>query len=51
MNPAWSPDGERIAFVSDRNGDVEIWSGFNTDIFVINADGSGLEQVTSDPRA
>ncbi len=51
VNPAWSPDGERIAFVSDRNGDVEIWSGFNTDIFVMNADGSGLEQVTSDPES
>lgn len=41
--PAWSPDGSRIAFVSDR-GD-----GDDTDIYTIKPDGSGLQQVTSDP--
>jgi Tol biopolymer transport system component len=37
--PAWSPDGRRIAFYSNRDeGKYEIW--------VINPDGSGLTQLT-----
>jgi len=30
--PTWSPDGSRIAFLTDRNGPWEIW--------IMNADGS-----------
>ena len=36
--PAWSRDGSRLAFDSNRGG--------NYDIYVMNADGSGLFQVT-----
>jgi Tol biopolymer transport system component len=36
--PRWSPDGKRIAFYSDRTGQYEIW--------LINPDGSNLEQIT-----
>ncbi len=35
---AWSPDGTRIAFASNRNGGDEV--------FVMNADGSGITQLT-----
>jgi Tol biopolymer transport system component len=38
--PAWSPDGTRIAFVSDRDG------GF-PEIYVMNADGTGLARLTA----
>ena len=37
---AWSPDGKKIAFVSARDGGSEI--------YVIGADGLGLERLTYD---
>lgn len=40
-DPAWSPDGGRIVFVSERENDADMY-----DIYVMNADGSGVEQLT-----
>ncbi len=37
-SPAWSPDGSKLAFVSGRSGDEEI--------YVANADGSGVRRLT-----
>ena len=38
--PAWSPDGSKIAFISDKTGEEEIW--------VVPQDGSGpAEQITN----
>lgn len=38
MDPAWAPDGSRLAFTSDRMASQDIW--------LVNADGTGLMQVT-----
>lgn len=40
---AWSPDGSRIAFMSDRDGDIEIYA--------VSADGSGQVNLTNTPQA
>ena len=39
-DPAWSPDGESIAFASDRSGGGQV--------YLMNADGSDQDQLTSD---
>ena len=38
---AWSPDGTKLAFTRSRDG--------NAEIYVINADGSGLKRLTNSP--
>jgi Tol biopolymer transport system component len=40
--PCWSPDGKKIAFFSSRSGNLEVWT--------INPDGSGLQQLTYEGR-
>jgi dipeptidyl aminopeptidase/acylaminoacyl peptidase len=46
-DPRWSPDGTRIAFVSDRTGKAFDESR-NTDVWVVNADGTGALTKISD---
>jgi Tol biopolymer transport system component len=41
MSPAWSPDGTKIAFDSNRGGNFEI--------YIMYADGTGVARLTNDP--
>ncbi len=43
VEPAWSPDGSKIAFTSQRDG--------NGEIYIMNADGSGLARLTQNSAA
>ncbi len=49
--PAWSPDGTRIAFTANRTEDPD--ANYNTDIWVVKADnedkGQELLQITTNP--
>jgi TolB protein len=47
LGPAWSPDGSRIAFA--REGRPAQASTGNTDIYVVNADGTDFVRLTDDP--
>src|SRR6185503_17324093 len=42
MQPAFSPDGKRIVFVSDRNGSENVW--------IANSDGTKARAVTTTER-
>ena len=44
-DPQWSPEGGRIAFVSDRTGQ-EYESGHNTDVWTILASGGPLTKIS-----
>ena len=43
-HPVWSPDGKRIAFVSNRTRDL------NRDIYVMDADGGNPRNLTNHPN-
>lgn len=49
-DPAWSPDGREIAFDDTMHGASDGEGGQTSDIFLINADGTNLRQITFDPR-
>jgi dipeptidyl aminopeptidase/acylaminoacyl peptidase len=49
-DPQWSPDGRRIAFVSDRTGKA-FDEGHNTDVWTIDANGGPLTKISDHREA
>ncbi|HYT79793.1 MAG TPA: hypothetical protein VEQ37_11145 [Actinomycetota bacterium] len=47
--PAWSPDGARIAFMGYDQEGSSPGGGANYDVYVMNADGSDLRNLTKTP--
>lgn len=45
IDPSWSPDGTKIVFSSDR-AKKPLWGADDYDLWIMNADGSGLTQLT-----
>jgi TolB protein len=49
ISPIWSPDGTKIAFISDKNNTAPSVSSLRsqtTAVFIMNRDGSGLKQIS-----
>jgi len=40
--PAWSPEGDRLVFASNRAGPANVGH-----LYVVNVDGTGLQQITT----
>ena len=46
-DPSWSPDGERIAFSSVRDGHLDANGWFTAEIYVMDADGKNQRRLTN----
>jgi TolB protein len=48
--PYWSPDGKKIAFRDDRDGDCATAAGCNYDVFVLDLESGEQTNVTKHPK-
>ncbi|MDH4177317.1 MAG: DUF5050 domain-containing protein [Thermoleophilia bacterium] len=46
-DPTWSPDGKRILFTSERDHQSSDPQKVTTEVYVMNADGTGQERLTT----
>jgi Tol biopolymer transport system component len=46
--PAWSPDGERLVFITPCQGRREIYE--RTSMYIINKDGTGIQALPASPE-